>query len=206
MKSIAVFVPEKHVSHSTDSASLTTNYSLQTKQGSLPSTLVLTLPSLSLLSAGHAHMPVRCSLPVKLSKKERNISRKETLPWTLEAENLAVFSVHRNASHALRYLVSPLSSTAVLASAKTSAAISPTSAVFSWQSNSGSGTRKVSTLGFCVHTDFTPITVGLSRRQVSRARLSLSLPSSKITFSRPFKEKRISEVERIGSINHPSFE
>ena len=33
-----------------------------------------------------------------------------------------------------------------------------------------------------------------------------SLPSSKCTFSQPFKEKCISEVERIGSINHPSFE
>ena len=34
----------------------------------------------------------------------------------------------------------------------------------------------------------------------SRWRLTLSLPSSKSTFSQPFKEKCISEVERIGSI------
>ena len=169
LRSITVFFPEKHVVHNTESSEIAVNYSLQTKAGSLPSSLVICFPSLQLLSVSHSPIAVRRSLPVKLPNKES--IKKETLPWTLNAENLAAFSVHVKASlvPAVRYLLSPVSSTAVLASAKTSAAVSPTLVVpqFSRQNSTASTGRRISTLGFCVHTDFKPITVSLSRHQVS---------------------------------------
>lgn len=119
-------------------------------------------------------MPVRQSLPVKI--RHRDATRRETLPWTLQAENLAVYSVHIKKSPSLNgrgchpvvhYLLSKVSSTAVLASARTSSVpSSPPLASPQFLKPSSVGGRRVSTLGFCVHTDFHPIEVSCSRKQV----------------------------------------
>lgn len=126
-------------------------------------------------------MSVRQSLPVKI--RHRDASRRETLPWTLEAENIAVYSVHVKKSLSLtgedyrpvvHYLLSKVSSTAVLASARTSSVpSSPPLAPPQFLKPSSAGGRRVSTLGFCVHTDFQPIEVSFSRKQVGICRVVL---------------------------------
>ena len=117
-------------------------------------------------------MSVRQSLPVKI--RHRDATRRETLPWTLEAENLAVYSVYVKKSWSgeahhpvVHYLLSKVSSTAVLASARTSSVpSSPPLVPPQFLKPSSAGGRRVSTLGFCVHTDFQPIEVSCSRKQV----------------------------------------
>ena len=119
-------------------------------------------------------MSVRQSLPVKTHHKDA--TRRETLPWTLEAENLAVYSVYvkkipsvngRDYQPVVHYLLSKVSCTAVLASARTSSVpSSPTLAPLQFLKPSGAVGRRVSTLGFCVHTDFQPIEVSCCGKQV----------------------------------------
>lgn len=147
--------------------------SLKTTNNSFPPTLVISLPNFKLHSANHEPMSVRQSLPVKIH--HRDATRRETLPWTLQAENLAVYSVHvkkrvslnRGGCQPVVHLLSKVSSTAVLASARTSSVpSSPPLAPPQFLKPSGGGGRRVSTLGFCVHTDFQPIEVSCSRKQV----------------------------------------
>lgn len=122
-------------------------------------------------------MSVRQSLPVKI--RHRDATRRETLPWTLEAENLAVYSVYVKESGeehhpVVHYLLSKVSSTAVLASARTSSVpSSPPLAPPQFLKPSSAGSRRVSTLGFCVHTDFQPIEVSCSRKQVGICEVTL---------------------------------
>lgn len=175
---MALFMPEKHVTHDIKSSDIALNYSMQslkTTNNSFPPTLVVCLPSFKLDSANHEPMPVRQSLPVKI--RHRDITRRETLPWTLQAENLAVYSVQAKkcplssgSEHhpVVHYLLSKVSSTAVLASARTSSVPnSPPLAPSQFLKPGSAGGRRVSTLGFCVHTDFQPIEVSCSRKQVS---------------------------------------
>ena len=160
-----------------DATSILRSYSLlYSTGGPLPSALVLCLPSIILDSANHKPMAVRQELPLKL----RVPFRKETLPWTLTANNLSIYSIHRRArqsqgggekfSTITRYILSPVSSTAVLASAKTSSATSPAPIVpqMSRELTVGGGMsgRRTSLLGFCVHTDFKPVVVSCSTKQV----------------------------------------
>lgn len=117
-------------------------------------------------------MSVRQSLPVKI--RHRDVTRRETLPWTLEAENLAVYSVYVKKSLSgeeqhpvVHYVLSKVSFTAVLASARTSSVpSSPPLAPPQFLKLSSAGGRRVSTLGFCVHTDCQPIEISCSRKQV----------------------------------------
>ena len=177
---MALFMPEKHITHTIKSSDIALNYSVQslkTTNNSFPPTLVVCLPSFKLRSANHEPLPVRQSLPVKT--RHRDITRRETLPWTLHAENLAVYSVHiKNCSTSssseyrpvVRYLLSKVSSTAVLASARTlSIPSSPPLAPSQFFRPGSTRGRRVSTLGFCVHTDFQPIEVSCSRKQVSNS-------------------------------------
>ena len=180
-------MPEKHITHTIKSSDIALNFSVQslkTSNNSFPSTLVVCLPSFKLCSANHQPMPVRQSLPIKTH--HRDITRRETLPWTLHAENLAVYSVHIKKSSTsssseyhpvVRYLLSKVSSTAVLASARTSSIpSSPPLPPSQFLRPGSTGGRRVSTLGFCVHTDFQPIEVSCSRKQVSTCN-SLATPS-----------------------------
>lgn len=177
LKSVALFLPERHIIHDIPTSDIALNYSVQslkTTNNVFPPTLVICLPSFKLHSANHKPMSVRQSLPVKI--RHRDATRRETLPWTLEAENLAVYSVHVKKSLSLsggechpvvHYLLSKVSSTAVLASARTSSVpSSPPLAPPQFLKSSSAGGRRVSTLGFCVHTDFQPIEVSCSRKQV----------------------------------------
>lgn len=174
-------MPEKHFTHDTKSSDIALNYSIQalkTTNNCFPPTLVICLPSFKLHSANHEPMSVRQSLPVKI--RHREVTRRETLPWTLQAENLAVFSVHvkklstptgSEYQPVARYLLSKVSSTAVLASARTSSVpSSPPLPPSQFLKPASAGGRRVSTLGFCVHTDFQPIEVSCSRKQVSELR------------------------------------
>ena len=167
-------MPEKHVAHDIKSSDIALNYSVQslkTTNNCFPPTLAICLPSFKLHSANHEPMSVRQSLPVKI--RHRDITRRETLPWTLQAENMAVYSVHvkKNSSSiseefhpVVHNLLSKVSSTAVLASARTSSVpSSPPLAPPQFLKPSTTGGRRVSTLGFCVHTDFQPIEVSCSR-------------------------------------------
>ena len=165
-------MPEKHINHSVKSSGIVLNYSTQslgTMSNTFPATLVICLPSIQLHSANREPMSVRQSLPVKIRRRE--MTRRETLPWTLQIENLAVYSVHAKSGGdnlpVARYLLSTVSSTAVLASARTSSGPGSPHLAPSQLFKSGSvGTRRVSTLGFCVHTDFRPIEISCSRKQV----------------------------------------
>lgn len=177
MKSAVLFLPEKHIAHefeTNDIASTFSTQSLKTTNNSFPPTLVICLPSFKLLSANHEPMSVRQSLPVK--RHHKDAIRRETLPWTLEAENLAVYSVFVKKSSSLNgedlqpvvhYLLSKVSSTAVLASARTSSvpSSSPLAPLQFLKPSNASG-RRVSMLGFCVHTDFQPIEVSCCGKQV----------------------------------------
>ena len=179
-----LFLPERHVIHDIPTNDIALNYSVQSLKitnNSFPPTLVICLPSFKLHSANLEPMSVRQSLPVKI--RHRDASRRETLPWTLEAENIAVYSVHVKKSLSLtgedyrpivHYLLSKVSSTAVLASARTSSVpSSPPLAPPQFLKPSSAGGRRVSTLGFCVHTDFQPIEVSFSRKQVGICRVVL---------------------------------
>ena len=177
IKSMVVFMPEKHIVHSIKSSDIALNYSVQSlkkSSNSFPPTLVICFPSFKLHSANHEPMSVRQSLPV--NTRHRDMTRRETLPWTLQAENLAVYSVHAKNTSSLtsgdhlpvvRYVLSTVSCTAVLASARTSSGpgsphFSPTQ-LFKHGSTGG---RRFSTLGFCVHTDLQPVEISCSRKQV----------------------------------------
>ncbi|XP_068695500.1 intermembrane lipid transfer protein VPS13B-like isoform X2 [Montipora foliosa] len=188
IKSMVVFMPEKHIVHSIKSSDIALNYSVQSlkkSNNSFPPTLVVCFPSFKLHSANHEPMSVRQSLPVNTC--HRDMTRRETLPWTLQAENLAVYSVHAKNSSSLtsgdhlpvvRYVLSTVSCTAVLASARTSSGpgsphFSPTQ-LFKPGSTGG---RRFSTLGFCVHTDLQPVEISCSRKQLHLlANLVQSLP------------------------------
>ena len=170
-----MFLPERHIIHDISTSDIALNYSVQslkTTNNSFPPTLVICLPSFKLHSANHEAMSVRQSLPVKI--RHRDATRRETLPWALEAENLAVYSVYVKKSLSgeahhpvVHYLLSKVSSTAVLASARTSSVpSSPPLVSPQFLKPSSAGGRRVSTLGFCVHTDFQPIEVSCSRKQV----------------------------------------
>ncbi len=179
-------MPEKHIIHDITTGDIALNYSVQslkTTNNSFPPTLVISLPNVKLHSANHEPMSVRQSLPVKI--RHRDATRRETLPWTLQAENLAVYSVHVKRSLPLNggechpvvhYLLSKVSSTAVLASARTSSVpSSPPLAPPQFLKPSSAGGRRVATLGFCVHTDFQPIEVSCSRKQVRMCRTTLNI-------------------------------
>ena len=190
MKSVAVFLPEKHVPHETITKGIALNYAMQALKETnncFPSTLVCCLPSLALFSANHVPVPVRQSLPVSVNHGD--LGKRETLPWTLDARNLAVYSVHirktssavsENSIPVVHYLVSKVSSTAVLASARTSSTpTSPSLPPAQISKQSGIAGRRISTLGFCVHTDFQPIEVSCSRKQVIVINLHLLLRDSR---------------------------
>lgn len=176
LKSVAVFMPTEHIIHDLSSSRIAVNYSLQALKANnncFPSTLVVCLPSLQLQSANHELMSVRQSLPVR--HHHREMGRRETLPWTLKAENMAIYSVHlkRNSTWTtedfhpvVHCLLENVSSTAVLASARTSSVSSSPLAPPQFLKPNSVGGRRVSTLGFCVHTDFQPIEVSCSRKQV----------------------------------------
>ena len=184
---MALFMPEKHITHDIKSSDIALNYSIQslkTTNNSFPPTLVICLPNFKLHSANHEPMSVRQALPVKI--RHRDIARRETLPWTLQAENLAVYSVHIKKCSSfsgeyhpvVHYLLSKVSSTAVLASARTSSVpSSPPLAPSQFLKPSSAGGRRVSTLGFCVHTDFQPIEVSCSRKQVCDYIVQVLFPS-----------------------------
>ena len=96
-----------------------------------------------------------------------------------------MYSVHLKKSLSLpgedyhpvvHYLLSKVSSTAVLASARTSSVpSSPPLAPPQFLKPSSAGGRRVSTLGFCVHTDFQPIEVSCSRKQVGICGVALDI-------------------------------
>lgn len=179
---MAVFMPTEHIIHDLSSSRIAVNYSLQAFKANsncFPSTLVVCLPSVQLQSANHEPMSVRQSLPVR--HYHREMARRETLPWTLKAEKMAVYSVHvkRNSAWTtedfhpvVHCLLENVSSTAVLASARTSSVPSSSLAPPQFLKPNSVGGRRVSTLGFCVHTDFQPIEVSCSRKQVNNSQFS----------------------------------
>lgn len=87
---------------------------------------------------------------------------------------MAVYTVHGDLNHqntensdVVYYMISPVSCTAVLASAQTSIVTSPSSLHVQRSHKAAGENRRVPTLGFCVHSDFTPVVVSSSRKQVS---------------------------------------
>jgi len=176
-------MPTEHIIHDPSSSRIAVDYSLQALKANsncFPSTLVVCLPSLQLQSANHEPMSVRQSLPVR--HHHREMTRRETLPWTLKAENMAVYSVHLKRNSAwtaedfhpvVHCLLENVSSTAVLASARTSSLpSSPPLVSPQFLKPTSIGGRRVSTLGFCVHTDFQPIEVSCSGKQVNNSQFS----------------------------------
>ena len=160
-----------------EASSIPHSYSaLYSSAGPLPSTFVLCLPSISLNSANLKPIAVRQELPLKLPMS----SQRDTLPWTLTATNLSIYSIHRKSKHFpgysnkvstnVYYILSPVCSTAVLASAKTATTTSPSPKPLQisrqFTASGGMSGRKAPVLGFCVHTDFTPIVVSCSKKQV----------------------------------------
>lgn len=138
---------------------------------SFPCTLVLCLPSLELNSSHHKKVSFRPKLPVNLQKHStKDHLKKDTLPWTLHANNMAVYSIHGTQKDSIYYMISPVSCTAVLASAQTSSVTSPVKSSLHHSMprthKTGSESHRVPTLGFCVHIDFTPVVVSSSRKQV----------------------------------------
>lgn len=157
------------------------NFSLQHQQPNdtntaFPSVLVLCLPALELYSSNHSKVSYRPKLPVQLHRQNsKDPGKRDTLPWTLNATNMSIYTIHGSHTNSdtegIYYMISPVSCTALLASAQTSSVTSPgTSSLHHSVHRShkvGSENNKFPTLGFCVHTDFTAVVISSSRKQVS---------------------------------------
>ncbi|KAK3753814.1 hypothetical protein QZH41_018464 [Actinostola sp. cb2023] len=181
VRSVTVFTPERHITYVPQALSIPQNFALQrlnTKDSTaFPSTLVLCLPSLELYSTNHRRLSFRPKLPLHLQRQTAK-DKGDTLPWTLNAKDMAVYSVHAQSNHtdpenldSIYYIISPVSCTAVLASAQTSSVTSPVTSSLHHSvphvHKGESESHRVPTLGFCVHSDFTPVVVSSSRKQIT---------------------------------------
>lgn len=122
--------------------------------------IVLSLPALKIRSSDHPDIAICHDIlrhPLSLPPRDEP----ETLPWTLAADNMSMFTVLRNKDEQtldIDFLLNPMSCRAMLASAKTSRLQSGTK---------GLNDELKATLDFVVHTDFDSIRVNCSKEQVS---------------------------------------
>lgn len=118
--------------------------------------VVLSLPTLKIRSSDHQDLAI-CHdiLRHPLTLPPRNES--ETLPWILIADHASVFTVRiggNKKDNEVYFVLNPMCCRAMLASAKTS--------------HSGNVTQSETkaTLDFVLHTDFNPLTINCSKKQV----------------------------------------
>ena len=121
--------------------------------------LVLTLPTLKIRSSGHQDLAICHDIlrhPLTLPPHDQS----ETLPWILTADHTSVFTVWIGGDKKgieVYFVLNPMCCRAMLASAKTS------------HSGNVSNQKEAqkATLDFALHTDFNPLTMNCSKKQVS---------------------------------------
>lgn len=121
--------------------------------------LVLSLPLLKIRTSGNQDLAICYDIlrhPLTLPPRDQP----ETLPWTLTADHASVFTVwiggDRNDVE-VYFLINPTCCRAMLASAKTS---HPGNTIDQNKAHKA-------TLDFVLHTDFNPLTINCSKKQVS---------------------------------------
>ena len=121
--------------------------------------LVLSLPTLKIRSSGHQDLAICHDIlrhPLTLPPRDQP----ETLPWILTADHASVFTVWRGGDKKdieVYFVLNPMCCRAMLASAKTS-----------HSGNVASHTEaQKATLDFVLHTDFNPLTMNCSKKQVN---------------------------------------
>jgi hypothetical protein len=120
--------------------------------------LVLSLPTLKIRSSGHQDLAICHDIlrhPLTLPPRDQP----ETLPWILTAEHASVFTVRMGGDRKdieVYFVLSPMCCRAMLASAKTSHS----------GNVSGQNEAQKATLDFVLHTDFNPLTMNCSKKQV----------------------------------------
>lgn len=119
---------------------------------------VLTLPNVKIRSSGHQDLPICHDIlrrPLILPPRDQL----ETFPWILIADHVSVFTVWMGGDKRdidVNFVLSPMCGRAMLASAKTS-----NSSDLASQNET-----RTATLDFVLHTDFNPLTMNCSKKQV----------------------------------------